>query len=104
LINALAIEELRNNLIPLLGAFIETPHIISENYFVFIKRYNDLETKCDLNEISDSTYHDCVEYFKALENAKVAHRGSPHVDIQDFLEAIDKTSPLNMMSMKSIAV
>jgi hypothetical protein len=37
LINALATEELRNNLIPLLGAFIETPRIISENYFVVIK-------------------------------------------------------------------
>jgi hypothetical protein len=32
-----------------------------------------------------------MEYFKALENAKVVHSGSPHVDIQDFLEAIDKT-------------
>jgi uncharacterized protein Yka (UPF0111/DUF47 family) len=32
-----------------------------------------------------------MEYFKALENAKVVHRGSPHEDIQDFLEAIDKT-------------
>ena len=32
-----SIEELRNNLVPLLGAFIETPSIISENYFVVIK-------------------------------------------------------------------
>ena len=37
MINALAIEELKNNLIPLLGAFIETSRIISENYFVIIK-------------------------------------------------------------------
>jgi hypothetical protein len=32
-----------------------------------------------------------MEYLKALENAKVVHRGSPHEDIQDFLEAIDRT-------------
>ncbi|HXX96355.1 MAG TPA: DUF47 family protein, partial [Candidatus Bathyarchaeia archaeon] len=56
-----------------------------------LQKYNDLEAICDLNEISDNTYRDCMEYFKALENAKVVHRGSPHVDIQDFLEAIDKT-------------
>ena len=55
------------------------------------QKYNDLETLCDLlNELSDNTYHDCMEYLKALENAKVVHRGSPHEDIQDFLEAIDK--------------
>lgn len=56
-----------------------------------LQKYNDLEAISDLGEISDNTYRDCMEYFKALENAKVVHRGSPHVDIQDFLEAIDKT-------------
>ncbi len=57
-----------------------------------LQKYNDLGAIYDLlNEISDNTYRDCMEYFKALENAKVVHRGSPHVDIQDFLEAIDKT-------------
>jgi hypothetical protein len=66
-------------------------HLEEAAFLLTLLQYNDLETKCDLNEISDSTYHDCMEYFKALENAKVVHRGSPHVDIQDFLEAIDKT-------------
>ncbi|HEY7078796.1 MAG TPA: hypothetical protein VH500_03780 [Nitrososphaeraceae archaeon] len=50
----------------------------------------DFESLSDLlNEIAEKAYQDSMEYLKALENAKVVHRGSPHEDVQDFLEAID---------------
>jgi hypothetical protein len=50
----------------------------------------DFESLSDLlNEIAEKTYQDSMEYLKALENAKVVHRGSSHEDIQDFLEAVD---------------
>jgi uncharacterized protein Yka (UPF0111/DUF47 family) len=56
------------------------------------QKYNDLETLSDLfNELAEKSYYDCMEYLKALENAKVVHRGSSHEDIQDFLEAVDRT-------------
>jgi hypothetical protein len=50
----------------------------------------DFESLSDLlNEIAEKAYQDSMEYLKALENAKVVHRGSSHEDIQDFLEAVD---------------
>ena len=50
----------------------------------------DFESLSDLlNEIAEKAYQDSMEYLKALENAKVVHRGSSHEDVQDFLEAID---------------
>jgi hypothetical protein len=50
----------------------------------------DFESLSDhLNEIAEKAYQDSMEYLKALENAKVVHRGSSHEDVQDFLEAVD---------------
>jgi uncharacterized protein Yka (UPF0111/DUF47 family) len=49
------------------------------------------ESLLPLQELAGLLVQGSQEYLKAVENARLLHRGSPRPQVQDFLEAVDRT-------------